>query len=364
MLKEAEDEMQIDLRSDTVTRPNQAMRQAMANAAVGDDVYGEDPTVNELEARAAALLGKEAALFVPTGTQGNQIAIMTHTQRGEEVVVEAESHVFYYEVAGIAALSNCQVRTVPGVRGAMDPAAVKAVIRDASNVHFPRTSLVCVEQTHNRAGGAVVPQANIEAVAAVAHAAGAQVHMDGARLFNAAVAMGRPVAELVAPVDSVMFCLSKGLGAPVGSILAGSKEFIGRARKNRKLLGGGMRQAGILAAAGLLALEQNVERLAEDHANARALAEGLAALPGVAVDAAAVETNMVYFDLLDPKWDGAAFAGALGRAGVLANATGPRSMRLVTHLDFTTEMVPVALAAIASVLKAGPDQGAGGVVYG
>lgn len=355
--------MLIDLRSDTVTRPSQAMREAIFRAPVGDDVYGEDPTINELEERTAALLGKEAALFVPSGTQGNQIAILTHTRRGEEVIAEAESHVFYYEVGGIAALSGCQVRTIPGQRGMMDPADVQAAIR-SENVHFPRTSLVCVEQTHNRAGGAVVPQERIEAIAAVAHAAGASVHMDGARLFNAAVAMGRPVAELVAPVDSVMFCLSKGLGAPVGSMLAGSKRFIQEARRNRKLLGGGLRQAGLLAAAGLYALEHNIERLAEDHANARALAEGLAALPGVSVDAASVETNMIYFDLVEGNWNAGEFVGALGRAGLLANATGPKSVRLVTHLDVTAAMIPVTLERIGAVLKAGPDQGASGVVYG
>lgn len=354
--------MLIDLRSDTVTRPSEAMRAAIASAPVGDDVYGEDPTVIELEIRAAALLGKEAALFVPTGTQGNQIAIMTHTRHGQEVICETESHVYYYEVGGIAALAGCQVRTVAGVRGAMDPAAVQAQIR-SEDIHFPRTGLICVEQTHNRAGGAVVPQAAIEAVAAVAHEAGIPVHMDGARLFNAAVAMGRPVAELVAPVDSVMVCLSKALGAPVGSILAGSKEFIAQARKNRKLLGGGMRQAGILAAAGLYALEHNIERLAEDHANARALAEGLAALPGISIDAAAVETNMVYFNLLDERWSGAAFSGALKRAGILANATGPRTMRMVTHLDVTAAMVPVVLEQVAAILKAGPDNVPAGSTY-
>lgn len=354
--------MLIDLRSDTVTRPSDAMRAAIAKAPVGDDVYGEDPTVNELEQRTAELLGKEAALFVPTGTQGNQIAIMTHTRRGEEVIVEAESHVFYYEVAGIAALSNCQVRQIAGKRGQMDPAEVKAAIRP-ENIHFPRTSLVCVEQTHNRAGGAVVPQANIEAIAAVAHAAGAKVHMDGARLFNAAVAMGRPVAELVAPVDSVMFCLSKALGAPVGSMLVGTKAFIEEARRNRKLLGGGMRQAGLLAAAGLYALEHNVERLAEDHANARALAEGLAALPGIQVDAATVETNMVYFDLTDEGWTADAFSGALLKLGVLANGTGPKTLRMVTHLDVTAEMVSVVLERVAAVLKAGPEAGASGFSY-
>jgi len=343
----------IDLRSDTVTRPTQEMRRAMFEAEVGDDVYGEDPTVNRLERTAAAMLGKEAALFVPTGTQGNQVAILTHTRRGDEVIVEAESHVFYYEVAGIAALAGAQTRTVAGNRGAMEPAAVKAAIR-TPNVHFPTTALVCVEQTHNRAGGCIVPMENIRAVAAVAHEAGIPVHMDGARVFNAAVALGLPVSEVVAPVDSVMFCLSKGLAAPVGSMLVGSAEFIARARRNRKLLGGGMRQAGVLAAAGLVALESMVNRLAEDHANAQTLAKGLLAIDGLTVDLETVQTNMVMFDVLDPRWDGELLAGALSKAGILCGATGPRRVRLVTHKDVATSDIPEALERIAAVVPAGP----------
>ncbi|MFZ5814368.1 MAG: low-specificity L-threonine aldolase [Bacillota bacterium] len=353
----------IDLRSDTVTKPTPAMRRAMFEAEVGDDVYGEDPTVNQLEREAAAMLGKEAALFVPTGTQGNQIAVLTHAGRGDEVIVEAESHIFYYEVGGIAALAGCQARPVPGFRGQMEPAAVQAAIR-GENVHFPKTALVCVENTHNRAGGCILPMENLKAVAAVAHAAGVPVHMDGARVFNAAVALGLPVAEVVAPVDSVMFCLSKGLGAPVGSILAGSAEFIARARRNRKLLGGGMRQAGILAAAGLVALRTMVERLAEDHANARALARGLTEIEGLRVELETVQTNMVMFDVLDERWDGASLAGAISRAGVLCNAMGPRRIRLVTHNDVPADAIPEALERIARVVKQGPDAGASATVYG
>lgn len=353
----------IDLRSDTVTRPTPEMRRAMFEAEVGDDVYGEDPTVNRLEHEAAAMLGKEAAIFVPTGTQGNQIAVLTHAGRGDEVIVESESHVYYYEVGGLAALAGCQARTVPGVRGAMDPMAVKAAIR-SENVHFPRTALVCVENTHNRSGGCVLPMENLRAVAAVAHAAGVPVHMDGARVFNAAVALGLPVAEVVAPVDSITFCLSKGLAAPVGSILAGSKAFIATARRNRKLLGGGMRQAGILAAAGLVSLRTMVERLAEDHANARTLARGLSEIAGLAVEMETVQTNMVMFDVRDERWDGASLAGAISRAGVLCNATGPHRVRLVTHNDVAADDIPQALERIAQVLKAGPDAGASGTVYG
>jgi threonine aldolase len=353
----------IDLRSDTVTVPTQAMRQAMFEAPVGDDVYGEDPTVNQLEAEVAKLLGKEAALFVPTGTQGNQIAIMAHTQRGDEVICEAESHVFFYEQAGIAALSNCQVRTIAGFRGAMDPAAIEAAIR-SKDVHFPRTGLICVENTHNRSGGCVVPQSNLEAVAAVAQKYGIPVHMDGARVFNAAVAQGRPVAEVVAPVDSVMFCLSKGLGAPVGSILVGSAAFMAKARRARKLLGGGMRQAGILAAAGLVAIRSMVDRLADDHANARLLAEGLNAIEGLQVDKEIVQTNMVMFDILDARWDAPSLSGALKRAGVLANGTTQRRIRVVTHKDVDVAAVEEALSRVAQVVKAGPDAGGSGYVYG
>jgi threonine aldolase len=343
----------IDLRSDTVTKPTPEMRRAMFEAEVGDDVYGEDPTVNQLEAEAAAKLGKEAALFVPTGTQGNQVAILSHTNRGEEVICEAESHVFYYEVGGIAALAACQAKAVAGVRGAMDPERVAAAIR-GENIHYPRTALVCVENTHNRSGGCIVPQANIEAVAEVAHKHGVPVHMDGARVFNAAVAQKRPVAELVAPVDSVMFCLSKGLSAPVGSMLVGSTEFIARARRNRKLLGGGMRQSGILAAAGLVALRTMVERLAEDHDNARRLAAGIAAIDGLRIDLESVQTNMIVFEIRDSRWSAPSFMAAMSKVGVPCNDVGPRSIRLVTHKDVAAADVPVALERLAAVLKAGP----------
>jgi threonine aldolase len=353
----------IDLRSDTVTIPTPAMRQAMFDAVVGDDVYGEDPTVNQLELEAAAMLGKEAALFVPTGTQGNQIAVMTHTSRGEEVIVESESHVFYYEAGGIAALSACQPRPIPGYRGAMDPEQVAAAIRPA-NLHFPRTALVCVENTHNRSGGCIVPQSNLEAVAEVAHRHGLPVHMDGARVFNAAVALGRPVAEVVAPVDSVMFCLSKGLAAPVGSMLVGSEAFITKARYSRKLLGGGMRQVGILAAAGLVSLRSMVDRLAEDHANVRRLAEGLTEMDGLQIDMETVQTNMVVFEILDGRWNAASLSGALVGASVLNNAVGPRRIRLVTHKDVGADAISEALDRIESVLKLGPEPGKSGFVYG
>jgi threonine aldolase len=342
----------IDLRSDTVTVPTPEMRRAMSEAEVGDDVYGEDPTIRQLEEEAARVLGKEAALFLASGTQANQVAVLTHARRGEEVVVEAESHVFYYEVGGIAALAGCQVWPVRGERGAMDPERVEAAIRPR-NIHFPRTALVCVEDTHNRAGGAVLPPGNLAAVAAVAHRYEVPVHLDGARIFNAAIARGKPVSELAAAADSVMFCLSKGLGAPVGSMLAGNRGFIDRARVNRKLLGGGMRQAGILGAAGLVALRTMVERLAEDHANAQGLARGLREIEGLAVDGASVETNIVLFDVVEPRWDAALLARRLADKGLLCNATGTRQIRMVTHKDVGRADVEEALDRVRSTLRTG-----------
>lgn len=346
----------IDLRSDTVTVPTPAMRRAMYEAEVGDDVYGEDPTVNRLEELAAELLGKEAALFCTSGTQGNQVGIATHTARGGEVIAEAESHVYLYEVGAIAAISGCQVMPVRGRAGVMDPAEVRARIR-SENVHFPRTQLICVENTHNRAGGTVVPQAVMDEICAVGHQAGVPVHLDGARLFNAAVALGLPASRIARDADSVQVCLTKGLGAPVGSILAGRKEYVAEARRYRKMLGGGMRQAGVIAAAGIVALTQMVDRLAEDHEHARILAEGLAAIPGVAVDLSTVQTNMVYFTITDERWDAASLAGALARAGVRCNAMGQRTIRLVTHKDVSRADVDAALVRLAAVIRAGPGAG-------
>ena len=343
----------IDLRSDTVTVPTPEMRLAMFEAEVGDDVYGEDPTVNRLEEEAAAMLGKEAALFVPSGTQGNQVAVLTHAGRGDEVIAEAESHIVFYEVGGIGALAACQTRTIPGTRGAMDPDRVESAIR-GDNVHFPRTALVCLENTHNRSGGAVLPPANVTAIAELAHRRGVPVHMDGARVFNAAVALGCTAAEVVSPVDSVMFCLSKGLGAPVGSLLAGTRDFVARARRNRKLLGGGMRQAGILAAAGRVALGTMVDRLTEDHDNAKTLARGLQDIPGLFV-AEDVETNMVLFDVVDERWEAAPFTGALQRVQLLCNAVSPGRIRLVTHKEISERDIPEALDRIDRVLRAGPQ---------
>jgi len=339
----------IDLRSDTVTLPTDAMRRAMAEAEVGDDVYGEDPTVRRLEELGAEMVGKEAALFVPTGTMGNQVAVMTHTRRGEEVILEADSHIFFYEVGGLAALSGVQARTVPGRRGAMDPGQVEAAVRE-DNIHFPRTALVCLENTHNRSGGTVVPLENMAAVADVARRHGAAVHLDGARIFNAATALGVPPSKVAAPADSVMFALSKGLAAPVGSLVVGRREWVERARKNRKLLGGGMRQVGVLAAAGIVALTSMVGRLAEDHANARRLGEGIASIPGLAVDLETVQTNMVSFEVNKPGLTALELVARMGEQGVKANATGSSRIRLVTHKDVSAADVDETLRVLRRLL--------------
>ena len=340
----------VDLRSDTVTFPTQEMREAMYRAEVGDDVYGEDPTVARLEELAAERLGKEAAVFVTSGTQGNLAACLAHCQRGDEIVVGDQSHVFFYEVAGVAALGGIQIRTVPNGRGVPSPADIAAAIRP-ENIHFPPTGLVCLENTHNRCGGAVITPAETAAVADIAHAKGIPVHLDGARVFNAAVALGLPVRDLVADVDSVTFCLSKGLAAPIGAVLCGRGDFIQRARKYRKMLGGGLRQVGFVAAAGVVALETMVDRLAEDHANAKALALGLAETPGVTLDLATVESNIVIFDLA-PSVDTAAFTSAIGAEGVKANATGPGRIRMVTHYGISAEDITYALRACRKALGA------------
>ncbi|MBE3590336.1 MAG: low-specificity L-threonine aldolase [Firmicutes bacterium] len=335
----------IDLRSDTVTTPTEEMRRAMAAAEVGDDVYGEDPTVLRLEEAAAERMGKEAALFVPSGTMGNLVAVLTHTTRGDEILLEAESHIYDYEVGGLSAVAGAVPRLIEGRRGKFGPDDVRAAVR-APNIHFPRPSLLCIENTHNRAGGTVWTPEEVRAVARAAQDLGLRVHMDGARIFNAAVALGCSAAELAAPVDSVMFCISKGLGAPVGSLLCGSREFILAARKNRKMVGGGMRQAGVIAAAGLVALDTMVERLAEDHENARRLAEGLSSIPGFRVEPEAVQTNMVMADVTGTGRDAPTVVAMLADEGVLANAMDSRVVRFVTHKDVSAADIDAALAAI------------------
>lgn len=340
----------IDLRSDTVTQPTPAMRRAIFEAPVGDDVFGDDPTVNELERRAAARFGKEAALFVASGTMGNITAILTHTQRGDEVIVGSEAHILQYEVGGAGALAGAVLRPVLNdARGSLNAGTVAATIR-GENIHYPRTALLCLENTHNRCGGATLSAAQTGELAAVAHERGVRVHLDGARIFNAAVALGLPVAELAAPVDSVTFCLSKGLSAPAGSLLCGSAAFIEQARRYRKMLGGGMRQVGILAAAGLIALEEMVDRLAEDHANARLLARGLASLPGIAIDPASVETNIVVFQLTEEPSE--TFTARLNAAGVLTTMPGPSSVRMVTHYGIERAAIETALERVRQITRA------------
>ena len=343
----------VDLRSDTLTLPTPEMREAMARAEVGDDVWEEDPTVKRLEAMAAERLGKEAALLVASGTMGNLVSVVTQTVPGQEVVLDLDSHVFNYEVAGSAVVGSVQMRAVKTARGFLAPDQVREAIRP-SNIHIPRTGLVCMENTHNRHGGTCCAPEDIAAVAAVAHAAGVPVHLDGARLFNAAVALGREVRDFARDVDSVTFCLSKGLGAPVGSLVCGSAGFILKARRVRKMLGGGMRQAGVLAAAGIVALERMVDRLALDHANARTLAEGLARLPGLQVDLERVQTNIVIFRVAwaggpPPEALAAALVAGCAARKVKIHAIGPTAVRCVTHKDIDAEDIDRALEAFREI---------------
>ena len=321
----------IDLRSDTVTKPTPEMRKAMAEAEVGDDVYGEDPTINRLEHRAAEIFGKEAAIFVPTGSMGNQIGIRLHTQHGQEVICEARAHIVDWEMGMVSAFSGCHLRTVPAERGVLTWEHIRPAI--APSIYYrAQTSLICLETSHNMAGGTVSPLAVFEEVWHEAGKLGLPVHLDGARVFNAATALGVTVAALTRGFSTVNFCLSKGLCAPVGSMLVGSRADIDRARSFRKALGGGMRQAGILAAAGLIALEKLTGRLADDHANARYLAERIAHWKGAEVDLEGVQTNIVMFHLADHGLS-AGFVAELKQRGVLAGTTGPHTIRLVTHHD-------------------------------
>lgn len=348
--------MPIDLRSDTVTRPTAAMRAAMASAAVGDDVFGDDPSVNALEAAAAALLGKERALFVPSGTMANQLALRAHTRPGDEVILHAKAHIYNYESGAGAALAGVSMRLLESADGSLDVDAVSAALHTGSDPHYAPTTLVCFENTANGCGGTVLPQANIEAVARVVRPHGVRLHLDGARLMNAVVASGQSAASLAAPFDTVSLCLSKGLGAPVGSVLAGDRDAIARAYRYRKMYGGGMRQAGILAAAAHHALEHHVERLATDHANAQRLAHGLHALDGISVALERVQTNLVYFDL-DPSHPLAgcdasgesALVAALRAAGVWITG-GAHRLRAVTHLDVDAADIDRALSRVAQVL--------------
>lgn len=339
----------IDLRSDTVTKPTEEMRKAMYTADVGDDVYREDPTVRELEEAAADILGKEAALFVTSGTQGNQIAVLTHCRPGQELLLEEESHIFYYESGAVAALAGVQTRTIPGLRGAMDPHDVLNAIR-TEDIHFPETGLICLENTHNRAGGAVIPVENMKAIYSIAQANKVPVHLDGARLFNAAAAAGVDVKEFAKNTDTVQICLSKGLGAPVGSIIAGDAEFITTARKWRKRLGGGMRQAGVIAAPGLIALTKMKDRLGEDQWNARILAEAIESIPGMKL-AREPETNIVVADVAGLNITSDVFVERLRSEGVISGTFGPTFVRFVTHYDVSEDQIQEAIEAIAKVAR-------------
>jgi threonine aldolase len=342
----------IDLRSDTVTKPTPAMRRAMAEAEVGDDVYGEDPTINRLQERAAEIFEKEAALFVPTGSMGNQIAIKLHTRPGTEVIIEERGHIFNYEMAAMSAIAGALARPVKSSdpSGILSWADIESALHTGGAYYVAPTGLIALENSHNLAGGSVLPRARAEEICQRAHALKLPVHLDGARIFNASVALGETVAALSRPADSVMFCLSKGLGAPVGSMLLGTRAFIEEARRWRKLLGGGMRQAGVLAAAGLVALEETPPRLHEDHENAQLLARGLAELSGVRIDPEQVRTNIVIFDVSGTRIGPDEICARLEKRGVLASGFGT-SIRMVTHYDVSRADIETALNELKKVIS-------------
>ncbi len=340
----------IDLRSDTITYPTPEMRRAMFEAEVGDDVYGEDPTINRLEAMAAERIGKEAALFTTSGTQSNLIAVLTHTHHGNEIILGSEAHILWYEVGAASALAGVIMRTVPNDKhGQINLNDVELVIRD-NNIHSPQTTLLCLENTHNRCGGAVLNADYTREICNLVHEYGLSVHLDGARIFNAAIALGVLVNALTESVDTVSFCLSKGLSAPVGSLLCGSADFIKRARKFRKMLGGGMRQAGILAAAGIVALEKMVDRLREDHSNAKKLAHGLANIKGIVLETEAVTTNIVMFNL-SPELSASEFIEDLEKVGVKVGLRGGSQFRVVTHRMVSDSDIDEVIVRIESICK-------------
>jgi|TARA_B100000809_G_scaffold128478_1_gene126597 threonine aldolase len=342
----------IDLRSDTVTKPTDEMRRAMAEAEVGDDVYGEDPSVNELQERSAALLGHEAGLLTSSGTMGNLLATLTYCNPGDEIVMGDQAHMFWNEGGGQAALAGVQTRLIPqSASGGIDADDVARNIRPAGNPHVAATKIVCLENTQNRCSGMVMTPAETKAVCDVAHGAGVAVHLDGARIFNAAVALEVPVAELTRDVDDASFCLSKALSCPVGSVLVGSKDFIQEATRWRKMVGGGSRQAGILAAAGLVALDTMIDRLAEDHQNARRLAAGLANIDGLSVDADSIQTNIVIFDIDEKVGAVPDFITAMKDADVLVSYPGEHSVRMVTHRHISGDDVEEALSRTSKVVR-------------
>ncbi len=340
----------IDLRSDTVTLPTQKMREAIFNAELGDDVFEEDPTVKRLEKMAAEIVGKEAGLLVTSGTQGNLVSIMTHCKRGDEIILGNLSHTFLNEVGGISALGGIHPHTVINNEdGTMDLKDIEDAIRD-DNIHYPRTRLICLENTHNRCYGAPLTVEYTNDVCAIARRHNLKVHLDGARIFNAAVALNVDVKELTKNVDSLSFCLSKGLAAPVGSLVCGTNEYIKEARRYRKMLGGGMRQAGIIAAAGLVALEDMVERLKEDHKNARILAEGISQIPGLAIGLEKVKTNIIYFDLITDRISAELLLKKMAERGIKFLSTGKNRFRMVTHYGITEEDVNITLKSLKEIL--------------
>jgi threonine aldolase len=339
----------VDLRSDTVTKPSPGMRKAMAEAEVGDDVFHEDPSVNRLEEMVAALYGKEAALYVASGTMANQLAIRAQTHHGDEIIMERTSHPFNSEAGALAALAGVQVNLIDGLRGIMEVEQIRAVVR-TPNVHHAPTALICLENTHNRGGGSIWPLDKIRAIRELARSVNVPMHLDGARLMNACVATGLTPKDYAQYFDSCTLCLSKGLGAPVGSLVIGSKDFIERAHRFRKQFGGGMRQAGILAAAGIYALEHNVERLAEDHLNTKRLAQGIAEIDGLDIDVAAVETNILYFHVRKAGLTVPLLLDRLKAEGVLMGGTGPHTIRAVTHLDVSKDGIDRAVAVLRKVV--------------
>jgi len=341
---------QIDYRSDTITQPTDKMRLAMANAKVGDDVYGEDPTVKALEEKAADMMGKEAALFVVSGTMGNQLAVKTHTRPGDEMILEKDSHIFYYEVGGIGAISGVQARTLESNLGVINPEMIREAIR-GEDIHFPVSSLICLENTHNKSGGTVIPLENMEAIYEIAKENQIPLHLDGARIFNASTYLKTDVKNIAKYTDTIMFCLSKGLCAPIGSLLLGSKDFIVRARKNRKMLGGGIRQGGIIAAAGIVALEDMVDRLEEDHTTARALADGLNNITGLSVNPETVQTNIVMCDIIKENLTAIELVNSLKSEGILSTVISSKRIRFVTNYHIGKEDVEQTLKSIGDLIS-------------
>jgi threonine aldolase len=340
----------IDLRSDTVTLPSDAMRQAIYDAELGDDVFGEDPATNRLEEMAAERMGKEAAMLVASGTMGNLVCLLTHCRRGDEVILGDRSHTFLYEAGGMSSVGGIQPHTVTNQPdGTMQLEEIEAAIRP-DNVHFPRTRLICLENTHNRCSGAAVSVEYMKSVAELAHKRNLTVHLDGARIFNAAVALDVDVKELTRHTDSVSFCLSKGLSAPVGSVVCGTKWFVAEARRNRKVLGGGMRQSGIIAAAGITALQEMVDRIADDHKNAQRLARGIAGLPNLAIEPERVRTNIIYFEIVSEKIKAEEFVTRLAERGVKILQLGPSRFRAVTHYGISEEDIDSALTAMKQII--------------